>query len=72
MAYLGRQRLSNAAARRDVPAIRIDVATAADTGAVLDSAEALVTADAGRFDSDLAWRARFGVALAAARCPDTT
>jgi len=55
-----------------VPAIRIDVATAADTGAVLDSAEALVTADAGRFDSDLAWRARSGVALAAARCPDTT
>jgi len=48
--------------------IRIDVATAADSEALLASAEALVAADAGRFDpdgTDLGWRARSGAAYAA-------
>lgn len=48
--------------------IRIEVATTADADAFLDSAEALVATDAGRFDpaaTDLGWRARSGVAYAA-------
>jgi ribosomal protein S18 acetylase RimI-like enzyme len=48
--------------------IRIDGATAADTEAFLDSAEALVATDAARFDpdaTDVGWRGRTGAAYAA-------
>jgi GNAT superfamily N-acetyltransferase len=48
--------------------IHIDVATAADGEALLASAEALVAADAGRYDpdaTDLGWSARSGAAYAA-------
>ena len=48
--------------------LRIDEATAADSVAFLASADALVAADAGRFDpdaTDLGWSARSGAAYTA-------